>query len=260
MNLSPQAKTTILLLLILILAGCAPAPTPTAVTSTPLLPTATSAPTEIPTPTLTPTPTPIYLTAKDEKNNAAQERSTNLPNPWSDIAVGKYLVFPCQEISPYINYTYYKNSGLWLAGGFGVVHKDLDGNHHWYPFNEKYPRSFLTNVAVSPSGEAWVTGTENLLYRFDGEQWFNEGMKLPLPSNDHVNWTCASETISGIDFGPDGETWVMNNEIEIYYQNNGLWERFPFPKDKLSIAGGGNCPEGLRVISDSNIHIKFSGG
>ena len=264
MNLSPHAKNTLLLLLLLILAGCAPTPaepTQTAITPTPLPPTATAAPTEIPTPKLTPTPTTIYLTAKDENANSSQERSTNLPNPWTDISIGKYTVFPRQDIpTVWFDYAYDKRNGLWIAGSFGVLHKDLDGNHTWYPFNDTYPRPYFTRIAVSPSGEVWVTGKENLLFRFDGEQWIDEGKNLPLPSDDFVKWLCVSDTISGIDFGPDGKTWVMNGGIELYYQNNGHWERFPFPKDILPWAGGGNCPIGLRVISKSDIDIKLSGG
>jgi streptogramin lyase len=254
MNLSPQAKTTILLLLILILTGCAPtpaAPTPTAVTSTPLPPAATLAPTEIPTPTLTPTPTPIYLTAKDEENNAAQERTANLPNPWTDIAVGKYTVFPGQNISPYIEYVFDKKSGMWHSGSFGVLHKDLDDNHHWYPF----PQTYLTNIVVSPSGEIWVTGSKNSIYRFDNEQWIDESTNLPLFFGEDGNKYCSSDTITCIDFGPENEVWVMNDCMEIHYQKNGVWEQFPFHMDKIGIA----CM-GMLVNSEKDIQVKIHPG
>ena len=38
------------------------------------------------------------------------------------------------------------------------------------------------------------------------------------PFDDRTDWICYSRLISGIDFGPDGSAWVMNNGIEIYHQ------------------------------------------
>lgn len=256
-----NSKFTILLLLILILAGCAPvpaAPTSTAVTSTPLPPTATAAPTEIPTPT---TNEPINLSRYSENKNPIPTRNALLPNLWTEIPTEKITLFPRHSYTyPGIDHAIDTNGGTWIVGYFGIIYQDANGEQTWYHLKNGLPRQFYSRVAVSPSGEVWVGGMDNTLLRFDGKKWIDEGARLPAPYDNRYSWLCYSQTITGIDFGPDGETWVMNNGLELYYQYDGQWINFPFPKSMLPVAGAGNCPLGLRVKSKSDIQIKLSPG
>lgn len=252
MNPSSHTKTTILLLLLLILTGCAPAPaapTPTAVTPTSLPPTATL----VPTPTLT--PGPIHLTDIDEDDNPYTHPKTAQPNLWTEIASEKITIYPYKRLNDYV---IDRHGGLWAVGGFGILHLDANRQETWYNLKNGLSRQYFTSIAISPAGEVWAGGTGNALFRFNGEEWINEGEKLPPPFDDGSGWPCYSKNISGIDFGPDGEAWVMNNGLELYYQVNGHWANFPFPKHLLPIAGGGACPQDLIVTSINDIKINMT--
>ncbi len=180
-----------------------------------------------------------------------------LPNLWTKIAKDKITIYPYNWLS---DYTYDKDGSLWMVGGFGVIHKKLDGSQTWYSVKNGLLNNFFTAIAISPKGEVWIGGTDNALFRFDGGQWIDEGEKLPPPFDLATEWLCYSKDIHGIDFGPDGSTWVMNGGIEIYRQAYGQWVNMPFPKAVLPTAGGGGCPEGIRVQSEDNITIKIGPG
>jgi hypothetical protein len=176
------------------------------------------------------------------------------PNLWTKIAKDKITIYPYNRLS---DYTYDKDGSLWMVGGFGVIHKGLDGSQTWYSVKNGLPNNFFTTIAISTKGEVWIGGVDNSLFRFDGKQWIDEGEKLPPPFDGATDWLCYSKDIHGIDFGPDGSAWVMNGGIEIYRQAYGQWVNIPFPKAVLPNAGGGGCPEGIRVQSDDNITIKI---
>jgi sugar lactone lactonase YvrE len=235
----------------LLLTGCAaqpvqPKPTPIAQnTAVPAVPTIS--------PTATPTDEIITLQEKDQKN------STNngyLPNLWTKIEKDKISLYPIDQLS---DFAYDKAGGLWLVGGFGVIHDEPGGKQSWYSIKNGLPTNSFKIIAISPSDEIWVGGADNALFRFDGKQWIDEGIKLPEPYDTSTGWLCYSKDIAGIDFDQEGKAWVMNAGIEIYTQLYGQWLNFPFPKSILPWAGGGACPQGIRVISENDITIKKGG-
>jgi hypothetical protein len=179
-----------------------------------------------------------------------------LPKLWSRISKLDITVYPYDHIEDYV---YTDDGSLWMVGGFGVLHRLINGVQTLYSIQNGLPRQFFTRVAISPSGEVWIGGTDNALFRFTGKEWVNEGDKLPNPYDDRTEWLCYSKNIAGIDFSPDGSTWVMNGGIEIYRQAYGQWVNIPFPKEILPDAGGGACPIGFRVASDDDITIMRSG-
>ena len=181
--------------------------------------------------------------------------SYHFPNLWTRIEKDKIEVYPFDWFS---DFAHADDGSLWMVGGFGVIHRKENGEQNWYSLQNELTRQNYTRVAISPEGEVWVGGTDNALYRFDGIHWTNEGEKLPQ-SQYKLDWLCYSNNISGIDFGPDGETWIMNNGVEIYAQAYGLWVNIPFPKHLLPWAGGGGCPIGIQVNSYKDITIKRSG-
>jgi hypothetical protein len=210
-----------------------------------------------PTPTLSTasTPEPKYLTDKDEYDDSYSFPRTAQPNLWSDISPDKITLYPYRRLNDYV---IDKQGGFWAVGGFGILHLDANGQETWYNLKNGLSRQYFTSIAISPTGEVWAGGTENALFHFDGEKWMDEGEKLPPPYDDGSGWLCYSENISGIDFGPDGETWVMNNGLELYYQVNGHWANFPFPKHLLPMAGGGACPQDMIVTSINDIKINMT--
>jgi ligand-binding sensor domain-containing protein len=178
-----------------------------------------------------------------------------LPNLWTKIDKEKISIYPFNWVS---DFAYEKDGTLWIVGGFGVLRNKMDGSQTWYSIKNGLPNNFFTKVAISPKGEVWIGGTNNALFRFDGTNWIDEGVKLPLPFDDRTHYLCYSKTIRGIDFDSNGAIWVMNSGIEIYTQAHGEWLNFPFPKELLPFAGGGACPIGLRANTDKNITIKLS--
>ncbi len=116
------------------------------------------------------------------------------------------------------------------CGGFGFLHLDANGQETWYNLKKGSLAAVLHGIAHLPHRRSVGRRYRKCLFHFDGEKWMDEGEKLPPPYDDGSGWLCYSENISGIDFGPDGETWVMDNGLELYYQVNGHWANFPFPK------------------------------
>ncbi|MFT3892532.1 MAG: hypothetical protein QM730_12925 [Anaerolineales bacterium] len=215
----------------------------------------TSTPQHITQAESTPTKTqiPQQEENKFEKSNLNYKAAP--PNLWTKIDKENFEIYPFNWVA---DFTYEEDGTLWIVGGFGVIRRKLDGSQTWYSIKNGLPKNFFTRVAISPKGDVWIGGTENALFRLDGENWNDEGVKLPQPFDDRTSYLCYSKAISGIDFSPDGSVWVMNNGIEIYTQVNGQWANFPLPKDILPIAGGGACPVGIRVLANNNITIKLS--
>jgi hypothetical protein len=178
----------------------------------------------------------------------------HFPNLWTKISKDKISIYPYNWLE---DYAYDRDGSLWMVGSFGVIHKKLDGSQAWYSVKNGLLNNYFTAIAISPKGEVWIGGKNNALFRFDGNQWIDEGEKLPPPLDNATNWLCYSKDIHGIDFGPDGSTWVMNGGIEIYRQAYGQWVNLPFLKSVLPNAGGGGCPKGIRARSDDDITIKI---
>jgi len=198
----------------------------------------------------------IYLESVENNPDSFYPELGDYPNLWTQIREDDITIYPFDWLA---DYTYDENGSLWMVGGFGVIKRDLDGHQIWYSMRNGLPSNSFSRVAVSPSGEVWIGGSNNTLFRLEGEKWVNEGEKLPLPFDDRTQlYVCYSKTITGIDFGPDGSVWVMNAGIEIYRHVYGQWINFPFPKEILPAAGGGACPLGIRVQADDNITIKLS--
>ena len=236
-------KEYILLLIMALFSGCS---------SPPIYPLQVTPTDEIIPAVGTNSDFPRTETVYFERMQTPFERSSL--NLWSRIDKDKITIFPYDYLA---DFTYDKDGSLWMVGGFGVINETPNGDQTWYSIKNGLPNTFFTTVAVSPEGNIWIGGRENALFRFDGEQWIDEGIKLPPPFDDRQNYLCYSKDISGIDFNPDGSVWVMNNGIEIYRQAYGYWSNIHFPKDLLPMAGGGACPEGIHVKSDDDVTIKI---
>lgn len=177
------------------------------------------------------------------------------PNLWTRIKGENITIFPYDYVS---DFTYDANGSLWMVGGFGVIKKDMDGQQVWYSMKNGLPTNRYTSIAISPSGDVWVGGANNVLLRFDGQQWINEGESFPLPYDSRMHYLCYSKRIEAIDFDSNGSVWVMNGGIEIYHRvGEGQWVDVQFPKSMLPIAGGGACPVGFRVQSADNIIVEI---
>jgi ligand-binding sensor domain-containing protein len=209
------------------------------------------------TPTIEPAFIPESETVMFRQIDEPSIDTSQYPNLWTQIDKTDIAIYSYNF--SIADYAYDKDGSLWMVGGFGVLHRMPSGEQTIYSIKNGLSRQFFTHVAVSPTGEIWVGGIDNALFRFDGSQWIDEGEKLPSPYDDRTGWLCYSTNISGIDFGPDGSAWVMNGGIEIYTQTYGQWVNIPFPKEMLPFAGGGGCPRGLRVLAEDNITIMRNG-
>lgn len=190
------------------------------------------------------------------QNNYIEGDNLILPNLWTKIEPSKINFFLSKGT---YDYTRAKDGSLWAVGDYGIIHQYTEGIIIWYSMKDGLPVNTFTRIAISPSGEIWVGGSNNSLLRFSNGKWIDEGSKFPEPIDTRSDWLCYSKSIAGIDFDQNGNIWVMNSGIELYTQVYGVWINFPFPKDLLPVAGGGACPAGLRVISNENITIKRDG-
>lgn len=253
--------------LILFLASCA-APvgeravvetsTPVVLDSPTLLP-----PSPTPPRTFTPAATvPIPTTVPFSQNSLRPAQGVDAwitphyPELWSRLDRSFITLYPYNHFS---DYAYAPNGDLWLVGGFGVIRQTPSGQQSWYSIQEGLPVNYFKSLAIAPNGEVWVGGSENALFRFDGQQWHDEGQYLPAPLDGRVQWLCYSRSIFGIDFDQNGQVWVANAGLELYTFQDGQWLDFGFPKDLLPNAGGGGCPIGLRVFSPDRITIARQG-
>lgn len=275
-------------ILILFLAACAPAqPNTTDIQNTALavawtgfaltqtaLPTVTTTPMpSINTPTrvvastpvilesptfLPPSPTTVPFSQTSLRPVQAADAwvTPHYPELWSRLDRSFITLYPYNHFS---DFAYALNGDLWLVGGFGVIRRTPGGQQSWYSIQDGLPVNYFKSLAIAPNGEVWVGGSENALFRFDGQEWHDEGQFLPPPLNSRTQWLCYSRNIFGIDFDQNGQVWVANAGLELYTFQDGHWLDFGFPKDLLPNAGGGGCPFDLRVFSPDRITITRSG-
>lgn len=184
------------------------------------------------------------------------------PNLWTNISPDKIQQY---TFSLPIESTIGKDGSNWYIGPFGIIWQKTDGSQ--ILFSNGPPNSYdfpaggdFRLITVGPDGQVWVGGRNKILYRFDGKEWVNEGKMLPDASGK-PNWLCYSKQIIAIDFDQDGFTWVLTAEMEIYHLVDGQWINFPnhIPDQFMPVAGGGACPQGMRVYSPQKIIIKRSG-
>lgn len=256
-----------LFILILCLASCVVPDVERTVTetSTPIIlesptfwpPSPTFAPTFTPAPT-TPTPTtvPFSQTSLRPAQGADAWVAPHYPELWSRLDRSFITLYPYNHFS---DFAYAPNGDVWLVGGFGVIRQTPNGSQSWYSIQDGLPVNYFRSLAIAPNGEVWVGGSENTLFRFDGQEWHDEGQFLPPPLDSRNQWLCYSRNIFGIEFDQNGQIWVANAGLELYTRQNGQWIDFGFPKDLLPDAGGGGCPIGLRVISPDRITIARQG-
>jgi hypothetical protein len=252
-------KCWVCIALVLILASCqaSPAP-PTPTIALPTLEVTTASPTARPTPKAMPSQTPTATAEAVTPTSAGADSqfpgSEHFPNPWTQIDKSKITLYPFAFMA---DYTYDKDGALWIVGSFGVVRRERDNRQTWYSIKNSLSKNSFTTIAIDPHGDVWAGGSDNALFRFDGQQWIDEGDRLPPPYDDRTHYLCYSKDIRAIDFGPDGSVWVVNGGIEVYRRVFGQWINVPFPKEILPIAGGGACPEGIRVRAEDDIVIKI---
>ncbi len=204
----------------------------------------------------TPTTVPFSQTTLRPVQGADAWVTPHYPDLWSRLDRSFITLYPYNHFS---DFAYAPNGDLWLVGGFGVIRQKSSGQQFWYSIQEGLPVNYFKSLAIAPNGEIWVGGSENSLFRFDGQEWHDEGQFLPAPLDSRTQWLCYSRNIFGIDFDQNGQVWVVNAGLELYTRQNGQWIDFGFPKDLLPNAGGGACPFGLRVVSPSRITIARQG-
>ena len=254
------SKTILLMLLVIILSGCVrpsssggdtqPTEYPTLVPLT--LPTFTPAPTQAATPTEVVLQSETIMTQAESGSTSDSEYNA-IPNLWSRIAAEYISIYPYDNI---FDYTFAKDGSLWMVGNFGIIHEATNGEQTWYSIKNGLTKQYFTTIAISPKGVVWAGGTEKALYWFDGEQWVSEGENLPISLDERSSgW---GSKIEGIDFAPDGSTWVVTSEVEVYAQVYGSWVNIPFRNILLPVTGGG-YPMGLLVQSENDITILASG-
>lgn len=228
------------------LTACAPLPSHP--TLTPLPPTSTASPPAISHTTQTPV---AGFSARLLGSHQAQVSLFSASQSPSTLTVYAY--------NRLTDYLYAPNGDVWLIGGFGAIQQRPNGQQIWHSMQSGLPANYFQAIAVSPAGEVWVGGAENVLLRFDGRTWHDESQALRALPQDSPWWTCRSRTIFGIDFDETGQIWVANGGIHLYTQENGHWKEIPFPSTLLPIAGGGGCPTGLYVKNAQHITIVRQG-
>lgn len=158
-----------------------------------------------------------------------------------------------------------QDGSTWYLGPFGVIWQKIDGSHVW--FSDKFPNLYgfppvheFAFITIGPDGQVWVGGRNKILFRFDGTDWVDEGKNIP-EGKGNPNWLCYSKDILDIDFDESNSPWILTSEIEIYYFRNDQWINFQpqIPNDLMPFAGGGGCPDGVKVDSANNIMIKMGG-
>jgi len=234
-------------------------------TSTPIIlesptfwpPSPTYSPAFTPAPTgPTHTPVPFSQTSLRPAQGADAWVAPHYPELWSRLDRSFITLYPYNHFS---DFAYAPNGDLWLVGGFGVIRQTPNGQQSWYSIQEGLPVNYFKSLAIAPNGEVWVGGSENAIFRFDGQEWHDEGQFLPPPLDSRNRWLCYSRNVFGIDFDQNGQIWVANAGLELYTRQNGQWIDFGFPKDLLPDAGGGGCPIGLRVFAPDRITIARQG-
>ena len=207
--------------------------------------------------TATPEPTTeIVPTAESVILGQEGEEIRIYPNLWTEISSDKMTVFPSNRIW---EYTFDEGGNLWAAGDFGIAYYELDGTVTQYTMGNGLPINAFHTVAIAPDGQVWAGGYDNMLVRFNGSEWVDEGKNLPEPYDPRQGLLCEENAIVDIEFDDDGGVWILNGLYEIYTQVDGQWINLWFPKNLAPMAGGGGCVVGLRVIAEDNIFLGRTG-
>ena len=184
------------------------------------------------------------------------------PKLWTSIAPAKIQNY---TFSLPIQSAVGGDGSTWYIGPFGIIWEKPDGSQ--ILFSNDLPNSYgfpagsnFRLITIGSDGQVWVGGRNKTLFRFNGKEWINEGDHIPNATGK-PNWLCYDKQIVGIDFDLNGLTWILTAEMEIYYLENGIWNTFSnrIPDEFMPVAGGGACPQGMRVYSPNNIVIKRSG-
>lgn len=221
-------------------------------TETPEGPTATITA----TPTVTATQFVFGMSILQNQNPDQDTADVNIvADPWTMIDKNKITIYPTDWLS---DYAYEKNGGLWMVGGFGVLHAAPNGKKTWYSMKNGLPVNAFYTVAISPKNEVWIGGDRNSILHFDGTGWVDEGSMFS-DEDSNPNWLCDQRKITSIDFDENGAIWILNNAFGLYTQVDGQWVSLPLGKDMLQNLGFSRCPAGLRVKSTNDITIKKPG-
>ena len=257
-----QHRANLLFLgLVILLSSCARLPT------TAIPPENTSPPKLVATSTVTPPITPVLIEKPTEEigfywleTDSGDVRIH--PNSWKNISPNKIqnytFSYPIELVTG-------KDGSNWYMGPFGIIRQKSDGDQVLFSNDPPNAYSFPDGndfrlITIGPDGQVWVGGRNKTLFRFDGEKWVNEGENLPNAPGK-PDWLCYNKQIVGIDFDQNESPWILTAEMEIYYLENGQWINLPerIPDEFMPVAGGGGCPQGLRVYSSNDIIVKRAG-
>ena len=161
-------KLGVLFAVLLLLTSCStPQPHPGKPTSSTLQPSST--------PERTPS-SPGTLSFEVASSTPASPFD-GMPELWTKINPDKITFYPYDQFV--YDYAYASDGSVWLAGAFGIIHQTAAGKQTWYSVKNGLPNNTFTTIAISPTGDVWAGGPENLLLRFDGNNWIDEGERIP---------------------------------------------------------------------------------
>jgi hypothetical protein len=130
------------------------------------------------------------------------------PNSWTNINPNKIqnhtFSYPIESVTG-------KDGSIWYMGPFGIIRQKPDGNQ--VLFSNDPPNAYgfpdgndFRLITIGPDGQVWVGGRNKVLFRFNGEEWVNEGKNLPNAPGK-PDWLCYNKQIVGFDF--DQEGWLF---------------------------------------------------
>jgi ligand-binding sensor domain-containing protein len=197
----------------------------------------------------------IVITELDMESEEFDE-TNSLPNLWTRINRDKFNIFPRNYAR---DFTYDKDGGLWIVGEFGVIYKGKNGTQNWYSIKTGLLNNDFNTIALAPNSDVWIGGSDNLLFRYDGKKWIDEGINLPVQESILSYVGTYTREIRDIDFDKNGTIWILDSEFEFLTRINGRWVDFPIWKELLQFPYRVH-PMGFTIKSENDITVKISTG
>jgi hypothetical protein len=180
---------------------------------------------------------------------------SHIPFLWKSIENKNISFYPEIWISDAI----VNQNELWIVGKFGVIRRGKDGVSNWYNILNGLQINDINVVTVSPINQVWIGGANNSLFIYSDGIWIEKGLNIPNEFDNGNGYLCHSSDIYDIDFTSDGSVWILNGGVDVFQYKNNSWKNYNVPKELLPWAGGGGCPMGFSVASQTDITVKIGG-